>query len=137
MLRGKKKLDAYVKLFELFERELKKHHFFFNVGGYEIRYIITTKVFDEKYNIEVTLYTKRYRKHSTFLKETKTYYQRLKGFAYLFGFKNVQMLRSLERIKIFNDPEYRSIPVRERIALNYIDNFRAEEFTAMADLIGE
>jgi len=72
MLKGKKKLDAYVKLFELFERELKKHHFFFNVGGYEIRYIITTKVFDEKYNIEVTLYTKRYRKHSTFLRETKT-----------------------------------------------------------------
>jgi hypothetical protein len=47
------------------------------------------------------------------------------------------MLRSLDKIKIFNDPEYRIIPVRERIALNYIDNFRAEEFTAMADLIGE
>jgi hypothetical protein len=47
------------------------------------------------------------------------------------------MLRSLEKIKIFNDPEYRNIPVRERIALNYIDNFRAEELTAMAELIGE
>jgi hypothetical protein len=43
----------------------------------------------------------------------------------------------LEKIKIFNDPEYRSIPVRDRIAMNYIDNFRAEEFTAMADLIDE
>jgi hypothetical protein len=47
------------------------------------------------------------------------------------------MLRSLEKIKTFNDPEYISIPVRQRIAMNYIDDFRAEEFIAMADLIGE
>ena len=137
MLRGKKKLDAYIKLLEIFERELKKHHVFFSAGGYEIRYIITSKVFEEKFDVEITLYTKRYRKHHTFLDETKTYFQRLKGFAYLFGFKNVQMLRSLDKIKTFNDPEYISIPVRQRIAMNYIDDFREEEFYAMADLIGE
>ena len=102
MLRGKKKLDAYIKLLEIFERELKKHHVFFSAGGYEIRYIITSKVFEEKFEVEITLYTKRYRKHHTFLNETKTYYERLKGFAYLFGFKNVQMLRSLDKIKTFN-----------------------------------
>ena len=103
MLRGKKKLDAYIKLLEIFERELKKHHVFFSAGGYEIRYIITSKVFEEKFDVEITLYTKRYRKHHTFLNETKTYYERLKGFAYLFGFKNVQMLRSLDKIKTFKE----------------------------------
>ena len=47
------------------------------------------------------------------------------------------MLRSLDKIKTFNDPEYINIPVRQRIAMNYIDDFREEEFYAMADLIGE
>jgi hypothetical protein len=109
--------EAYIRLLNLFERELKKYHTIFDNDSYQINYVLSRKKYTNDCEIKVVFSIQRTSIFRKLIKESQNLKRLLETYCRYFSVSDILIVRpyTQKRGKL-NGDEIITTPIEERLS---------------------
>jgi hypothetical protein len=110
--------EAYIRLLNLFERELKKYHTIFENNSYQINYVLSRKKYTNDCEIKVVFSIQRTTIFRKLINESQNLKRLLETYCRYFSVSDILIVRPYrqKRGKSTGD-EITTIPIEERLTI--------------------
>ena len=128
IMRGRQK---YIKLFTIFETELKKYNTVFEKEDYTITYVIGKSILAQDYDIGVTLTINRNPLWSRYFDEPRNLKHLFQLYCNYFSIRDIKIVRPFKRVYRDAVTLQKVLPLEDRISFEF---FKHQEPDDLLDL---